>query len=436
MRKADKLMVIGIDGVPFELIKRFTAEGVMPCMQTLTEKYPLIRTQVPLPEVSSVSWTSFMTGMNPGLHGVYGFMEINRDKYSYTFPSFRNLPVKTIWEEAGIRGKQSVIINLPSTYPVRPMQGKMVSGFVALDLEKAVFPKKHYAMLEKMEYQVDVDTAVGKGDKTFFLRELQHTLNLRYELYKQWESMDPWDLFLFIITGTDRLHHFMFEAYQQENSPYYDAFRNYYKDVDRIIGQITLDMENRGIPFIILSDHGFTQLDYEVYLSQYLKKWGYLELETEQPRNLTGISTSSQVFALDPSRLYIHLEGKYSRGCVKESRYHELREELKNRFLGLEIEGVKVIKGVYFKEEIYETGSGENYLENAPDLVLLSNYGFDLKAGVTKTELYGRSYFTGMHSQDNAVLLDAVGLQLTTHPNIADVGNQLKNIVGNGCDLS
>jgi predicted AlkP superfamily phosphohydrolase/phosphomutase len=421
-KKKERFMVIGIDGVPYELVKDFTRKGIMPNAKKLIEKYGLVKTKAPLPEVSSVSWTSFMTGMNPGEHGIYGFMELNRNNYSYTFPSFRTLPVKPVWEEIGSQKKRSIIINLPNTYPVRPLNGILVCGFVALDLEKAVYPITILPLLKSMDYQVDVDTAVGRSDKMLFLKELNEVLQMRYNLYKKLGKKEKWDLFFFIITGTDRLHHFLFDAVDNPGSIYHQGFLDYYREVDQIIGEITTDIEKRGIPFIILSDHGFVKINKEVYISQYLKEWGYLDLENEKPKNLKSMTEKTKIFALDPSRLYIHLEGKYSKGSIKEEDYQKLREEIKEKFFVLEIDGEKVIKQVFYKEDIYNG----KYLDNAPDLVLLANDGFDLKSGVTKSSLYGKTFFTGMHSRDNALLIDSYGFDLNDHPYIYDIGKKLK----------
>ncbi len=420
-KKSRKFMVIGIDGVPHELIKDFVQKGIMPNFKRLIERYKFIRTQVPVPEVSSVSWTSFMTGMNPGEHGIYGFMEINKKNYGYRFPTFPLLPVKTIWEKIGEKGKKSIIINLPNTYPVRKINGYLISGFVALDLENAVYPKEFLSYLKKLDYKVDVDTALGRSDKKFFLKELHDTLDKRFSVYKKLDK-EKWDLFFFIITGTDRLHHFLFKAKDDEKHENQKDFEDYYRHVDSVIGKITEEMEKRGIPFIILSDHGFTSLKYEVYISQYLKEWGYLDFEDENPKNLKSIKETSQAFALDPSRVYINLKDKYGKGSVDQKDYEKLRLELKERFLSIEIEGEKVIKNVFFKEDIY---SGQ-FFDNAPDIVLLSNYGFDLKAGITKKEKYSISFFEGMHAQDNALLLDSYGFDLEKHPYINDIGKELE----------
>jgi predicted AlkP superfamily phosphohydrolase/phosphomutase len=302
------------------------------------------------------------------------------------------------------------------------MNGILVSGFVAPDLDKSVYPESLLPLLKIMNYQVDVDASAGKGNKKLFLKELNHILDCRYRFFNKMKDQ-KWDLFFFIITETDRLHHFLFDALEDPGSEFHPEVLAYYGKIDNIIGEITHDMGKKGIPFIILSDHGFVKIKQEVYLSQYLKEWGYLDFSpgSGEPKNLTNITEKTKIFALDPSRLYIHLEGKYRRGRVKKEEYRALMDEIKARFLDLEIEGEKVIKDVFYKEDIYY-GS---YLDSAPDLVLLSHYGFDLKSGVTKETLYGRTFFQGMHSQDNSLLIDSFGFELREHPYIYEIGEKL-----------
>ncbi|HLP45858.1 MAG TPA: alkaline phosphatase family protein [Candidatus Kapabacteria bacterium] len=423
-KKKKKLAVLGIDGVPYELLKHLAETGTMPNVKRAIEKYGIKKTKAPLPEVSSVSWTSFMTGMNPGENGIFGFMEVDPGDYSYIFPSFRELPVQTVWEviDGGKTRKKSIIINLPGTYPARSLNGLLVSGFVAPDLGKSVYPESLLPLLRIMNYQVDVDASLGRGNKKIFLKELNHILDCRYRFFNKMVEQ-KWDLFFFIITETDRLHHFLFDALADAGSEFHAGVLAYYGKIDRILGEIMHDMERKGIPFIILSDHGFVKIKQEVYLSQYLKEWGYLDFSTggEEPKNIKNITGKSKIFVLDPSRLYIHQEKKYRRGCVKKEEYESLRDEIKARFLDLEIEGEKVIKEVFYKEDIYYGP----YLEQAPDIVLLSYHGFDLKSGITKESLYGKTFFQGMHSQDNALLIDSYGFELPGHPYIYEIGEKL-----------
>ena len=83
-----KALIIGLDGVPYTLMKRFIDEGVMPNTAALIKTGALCRMTTSLPEVSSVAWTSFMTGVNPGRHGIYGFMDLRPRTYDMFFPDF------------------------------------------------------------------------------------------------------------------------------------------------------------------------------------------------------------------------------------------------------------------------------------------------------------------------------------------------------------
>src|SRR5262245_3517734 len=88
-----------------------------------------------IPAISSVSWTNFSTGRNPGKHGIYGFTELKPGTLTTFFPNFGNVQAETIWDVAGRAGKRAIVMNVPGTYPARPLAGVLVSGFVAINLE-------------------------------------------------------------------------------------------------------------------------------------------------------------------------------------------------------------------------------------------------------------------------------------------------------------
>ena len=71
---------------------------------------------------------------------------------------------------------------------------------------------------------------------------------------------------------------------------------------------------------------------------------------------------------------------------------------MKALFVDLHYRGQSVIKKTVTKEEIY---SGPN-VRYAPDLVILSHHGFDLKASVVSKDIFGKSGLKGMHTQDDA----------------------------------
>lgn len=401
-RKArSRVVIIGLDGTPYSLLKDLIKRGKMPNLAGIMSQGHFGPMKVSLPEVSSVSWSSFMTGTNSGEHGIYGFMDVKPGTYELYFPNFRDLKVPTLFDELGDQNKKSVVINLPSSYPAREIPGILISGFVAIDLKKAVYPPSLLPKLEESSYQIDVDVSKAKDDPDFLIKNLHSTLEAREKVAQYlWKDSD-WDLFMLVITGTDRLHHFLFDAYEDENHPYHQAFLEYYQKVDKVIAHfhdLTSNLKPPTPHFLLLSDHGFTKIKSEVYVNRWLVENGYLRFKKEKPESLADIDKGSKAFALDPSRIYVNLKDKYPQGEVAQKDYYTLRQELKESLLDLKLDGQLVLQDVFFKEELY---SGP-YLDMGPDLILLSHGGFDLKGSVQKEAIFGRSKLQGMHTYDDA----------------------------------
>ena len=68
------------------MIRQFIADDTMPTMAQLVREGHLHKMTVTLPEISSVSWTSFMTGAGPGEHGVFGFIDLKPGGKETRFP--------------------------------------------------------------------------------------------------------------------------------------------------------------------------------------------------------------------------------------------------------------------------------------------------------------------------------------------------------------
>ena len=122
-----------------------------------------------IPEISSVAWPSIITGVNPAEHGIFGFVDMIPDSYKFRFPNFKDLKAQPFWN---LCAGQSVIVNVPSTYPVRPMNGVHISGFVSIDFEKSVHPQSLLLELRKMDYRLDVDAQKAHTALDEFLEDV------------------------------------------------------------------------------------------------------------------------------------------------------------------------------------------------------------------------------------------------------------------------
>ncbi|HEX5132927.1 MAG TPA: alkaline phosphatase family protein [Candidatus Krumholzibacteria bacterium] len=399
---SQRACVIGLDGVPCSMVRRFVDGGVMPRLGEIAAAGALRDMTVSMPEISSVSWSTFMTGRNPGEHGIFGFTDLHAGTYTQSFPSFRDLKTDTIWDRLGEQKMRSVVINQPATYPARPIHGALVSGFVAVHLDKSVFPARYLRTLRDLDYEVDLDASELKDNPAALFPKLHQMLAMREKLMNMLWEEEKWNLMEVVVTGTDRLHHFLFDAYADTAHPHHGDFLDYYRAIDAFIGRVyerfQKDKAARG--FYVLSDHGFCRTRHEVNVNRVLADHGYLVMTDPDARDMDAISERATAFALDPSRIYLHHRGRYPRGSVGPERVEALLTEISAIFAGLEHEGEKVIRRVVRGSEVY---SGTESAR-APDLVLITANGFDLKGRLRSESVVAPRRLQGMHTWDDAFL--------------------------------
>jgi len=440
-RNRNRVVILGLDGMPYRLIADLSRKGVMPNMAELIAEGVFREMASSIPEVSSVAWSSIITGKNPGEHGIFGFTDLMPGSYSVFFPNFSNLKAPPFWEREG--SGRSVIINVPSTYPAtaRAMNGVLISGFVALELEKACYPPSLAPELERLDYRLDVDSEKAHKSMELFLKDLERTLEARISAYRYFWEGEDWETFMLVFTGTDRLAHFLWEAYEDKSHRYHEAFLEHLRRIDRVIGEITDRMKEDDI-LILLSDHGFERLEKEVYVNSILKGEGFLKLEPEGSGNLEDLAGKTRAFALDPGRIYLNSKGKYPRGSISPKDKERVIAELIDLFEGLRLDGRRVVRRVCRKEEIYHGP----FLDRAPDMVLLPERGFNFRGrveldrdrsseseeGPSQPRPQHRQPFTGKHAQEGAFLLvkgSAAQKAVPPRPKVSDVVGVIDRLV-------
>lgn len=419
-KSISRVAVIGLDGVSYALIKDLSKKGHLPNLSSLMQEGFTCEMETSIPPVSSVAWTTFMTGVNPAKHGIFGFMERRRESYGVYFPNASQIQSSTLWEILTNESKKTVAINIPQTYPARKINGIIISGFVALDPDKAVYPPKLAPALKEIDYRIDVDYQGASEKKNEFFKDLLYTLKKRRDIVLYLMDRVGWDLFIGVFTGTDRLNHYFWDDYENPESDFHRFFISFYEEVDKIIGQILTKLDDQTA-LIIMSDHGFAGLKKEVNLNAWLKQEGLLKMKNETPVSYEDIAPEiTKAFALEPSRIYINLKGLMPKGCVNPgAEYQALTKLLTEGFLTLKDEATSeaVIRRVFRKDELY---SGP-LIDKAPDLVLCGAKGFDLKGTVSKTEIFGKGRFSGMHTHNDAFFYMRGLERLNAKPHIQDL---------------
>lgn len=439
---SQKALIIGLDGVPCTLISEYMGRGILPNLsRILSNGMALKQMDASIPDVSSTSWTSFMTGVNPGEHGIFGFMELREGTYKLTFPSFNDVKAPAIWEvlsgntnrssslAEGYKGRfsglRSVVLNIPQTFPAPSMNGVISAGFVCPDLKKGTYPASAYDYLVSMGYIPDVDAAKAAQDPAGFFDEVFRALEKREEAYNHFFGNERWDLFIGVITETDRVHHFFFDAALDASHEFHGRFVDLYRRMDAIIGRLYdrfMDATGGQGLFMTMSDHGFTVIRKEVYMNSWLKSEGYLSLDASK-QYFEQIDTGTRAFALDPARIYLNMEGKYPLGAVKPEEREGLRREIKEKLMALEFEGDRVIKAVHENGMLY-SGSSAGM---GPDLVCVANDGFDLKGNLKNAGVFGNSHFRGMHTRHDAHCILPSHVKMPERLNIEDLAGIILN---------
>ncbi len=375
MNAETRTLIIGIDGAPFSLIQELAEQGVMPYLSSLRADGIFRPMRSSIPAVSSVSWSSIITGCNPGEHGIFGFTEMMPESYVMSFPNFLSLKRPPFWaEQAG----KCVIINVPSTYPPQPLNGCHISGFVSPRLDKAVYPVSELAKLEAMGYEVDLDVAKAKQSDLVLYKQLDETHAKREELADYlWDKYDP-AVFMMVVTGSDRIGHLGWHHWEEESHPSHQQFLDYFRRVDETVARFARRLGPRDT-LVVLSDHGMERTTQEVNLNAHLIQGGFLKLGGEDKKKYNRIQAGSTAFALEDGRIYLNERGRFPNGSVDESEEDALLDELTAFFAEMRVEGAKVVAKIHRREEIYW---GE-HLSRAPHLVLVANSGLKLMGRLT-----------------------------------------------------
>ncbi|MEP6715848.1 MAG: alkaline phosphatase family protein [Terriglobia bacterium] len=137
-----KLIFLGFDGLDPEVTESLMAEGKLPNFTRLKEMGGYRRLRTTFPALSPVAWSTFATGVNPGKHNIFDFL--NRDLRTYV-PELSSARVthnsvesrrrsETFWKILGRNAVSSTILRVPITFPPEEFNGRMLSAMCTPDL--------------------------------------------------------------------------------------------------------------------------------------------------------------------------------------------------------------------------------------------------------------------------------------------------------------
>ncbi len=341
MSHTDRVVIIGLDSTPPELIFGCWLHE-LPTLKWLTEHGLYGELESTIPSITCPAWASMVTGKDPGRLGIYGFR--NRIRYDYSEMAFVDsswVREDTLWDILSRYNRRSILVGIPPSYPPRAINGRMISCFMAGDSLNYTYPA---------EFRTEVETLTGgyipdvkdfrSGDKESILRSIYDMTQKRFRLAKTLLQRQDWDLFMMVEMGTDRIQHAFWRYLDQSHpsycpgSGYEDAILNYYKYLDRELGEL-LTIIDGNATLLVVSDHGAKRMEGGICVNEWLLANGYLRL-LEYPREITSFHhlkvdwrrTVAWAHSGYYGRVFLNVKGREPMGLIPPQDYERVRNEI------------------------------------------------------------------------------------------------------------
>jgi len=258
--------------------------GRLPNLARLRARGGLLPIESTFPPATFPAWTTCVTGVNPGRHGLFDFTEVSGMPPSLRFTNSSSRKAPALWNLLSDAGKRIGVLGVPATYPPEPVNGFMVSGFdspVATDIDASfVWPPEYYPEVRDWRFADVQESNIGPHWHARALPALLRKIDDKERIACKLLAKEPWDFFMVVFGETDTVsHHFwMFHDPQspRHRAGFETAIREVYERLDRTVGKL-LEVADEDTVTCVVSDHGFGGAgDGVVYLNNWLAERGYL----------------------------------------------------------------------------------------------------------------------------------------------------------------
>jgi len=416
-----RLLVIGLDGATLDLVRPWAAAGRLPVLSRLMDAGAWGPLRSTIPAASFPAWTSLVTGMNPGRHGVLDFTERVPGTYRVRFVngSYRRVPA--LWTRLSAAGRRVAVLTVPATYPPEPVDGVMVSGFdsplaTAID-GSFVHPRAFYRDIRRLVGRVPFadfqEVTTGPGWHTGALARLLDGVERRTKLAAWLLERQRPDALMVVFGESDTVAHHFWRFHDPRSprhapSPFAGAIARVYEALDGAVGAL-LAAAPPDAAVAIVSDHGSGGAsDRVVHLNRRLAECGLLGFRRASRGRLAGLVRAAALRAV-PRRLqgalvrrapaaagrleglhrlagiewsrtlayaeeldyhpsvWLNLRGREPEGVVDPAAYRATRGRVAAALVGwCDEAGRPVVERVWRREELY----AGPFVGRAPDLVL------------------------------------------------------------------
>ncbi len=375
MRKA---LIIGLDSAPAEIV--FDRRKEFPNLNRLLENgsYGTMRSSDP--PITIPAWMVMSTGKDAGRLGLYGFRHRTGPAYDKMWiATAQSINEPAIWDIIGQAGGQSVLVSVPPSYPPRPLAGNRIGCFITPGADKDyTYPKELKAEIEEKFGPYLFDVPFRIENRAEILKEIYRMTEKRFEVIQYLMRAKPWNLFMFVEIGVDRVQHAFWKFFDKTHHLYeagneFEAvIVDYYKFVDEKIGAL---LKEAGDDTVVLavSDHGAKRMKGAFCINEWLIAEGDLVLGAVPARGasiektpIDWAKTKAWGWGGYYARVFLNVEGREPQGIIKPADYEKEREALAERLRGIRgPNGEKWATQVIKPNEYYDDARGDY-----PDLMV------------------------------------------------------------------
>jgi predicted AlkP superfamily phosphohydrolase/phosphomutase len=378
---AGRVAVIGLDCADPRLVFERWPDA-LPNLQRLARAGTWGALRSVDPPITVPAWSCMVSGRDPGELGIYGFR--NRRDFSYeglTVADSGAVQVDRVWDLLGRAGRHVIVVGVPQTSPPVPVNGELVSCFLTRDTrtDPYTYPPELRDEIEALvgTYSVDVRN-FRSDDRDRILAEVYSMTSQRFELCRHLLDTRPWDFFMLVEIGLDRMHHAFWRFFDEEHPRYEpdhryrDVIRSYYAYLDEEIGELLTRFDDETVVMVV-SDHGARPMEGAICVNEWLVQEGYLVLD-EKPDGPTAFRDANVDWSRTRAwgeggyycRLCLNVRGREPQGIVDPEDFDRLRDELAERLERLPgADGQPIGTRAFRPEELWHERRGI-----PPDLVV------------------------------------------------------------------
>jgi len=412
-----RVFLLGLDGATFDLILPWAREGRLPNIAALL-KHSNFGELESLPPITPAGWTSMITGVNCGKHGLADFLKLNSRTYQLSPTSRLDRKVETVYNILGNEGKRVIVLSYPMTYPAEEVNGFLVTGLQTPKIdEKCSYPPGLISTLERElgDIRFMVNHTPGM-DRSEFLSDIKELTRARERMTLHFIKNHEFDFFTTVFMATDIVSHafwkYMDERYPgRENIPeeelnrYENAIREVYEQIDDCVGKIIEALKGTNTVIILASDHGSGPLYKFFNINRFLAEKGYMTLaegdergernkligavsrllngirgRRKRGKNESGGRGQDEYFrevVWDKTRAYswgnlcsinLNLAGREELGTVHPGETAALRKSITDDLMALVDErGKKIVDAVGFSRDVFHGP----YAGDLPDMYMV-----------------------------------------------------------------